>query len=71
MRISLRYGTATMNNVSVANGTSLTKIIRDHGPSLGLPEAVDIYITGVKKNASASPVDGDVITFEKRACEKA
>jgi hypothetical protein len=70
MRITLRYGVTKLENVEVSEGTTVNDIIDDFGAALGLPESVDTLINGVSAGDRAL-LDGDTVTFEKKACAKA
>lgn len=71
MQITIRYGLTKLENITVDGDSTYGEIRSQYSSVLGLPESVDTYVDGNLAEEDNFPRDGDVLTFEKRACEKA
>ena len=72
IEVTLKYGLSkVLSNISVESGTTVGSLLQSFTMALSLPESVDALINGRIVDTDYSPVNGDVIVFEKRACSKA
>lgn len=70
--ITLKYGLSkSLNGIEVDEDASVYSIVGDYGHLLGLPESYTVLVNGVVSSTSYVPESGDVISFEKVACQKA
>lgn len=71
MRVSLRYGAVNLPDINVTNGATVGDVTNDFRSSLGLPESVDVMVNGSGASMHTVLNEGDRVSYEKKACNKA
>lgn len=71
MEVTLRHSLKALNNIEVEEGSRIRDVINDFGPALRLPENVRAVINGETVDQDYLLQPGDIVTFEKRAADKA
>lgn len=70
-QVTLRYGLTKLENINVDDEATYNDVRLQYSSMLGLPESVDTFVSGDLVDDDDYVQDGDVITYEKRACAKA
>lgn len=70
-QVTLRYGLTKLENINVDDAATYDDVRLQYASMLGLPESVDTFVSGNVVDGDDYVQDGDVITYEKRACAKA